>query len=205
MKDNNYLFEVTKPYHHIMSAYMIDVGLRDIETSEAKPFMDNDFRVMAFEPNPQQIKVIHHEYLLLPDPKPHFWLIPVALGKENKNVEFICSPNIGHSRIENDNFKRNKWKTRGEKKVKVEQYHIDTILQNYRGFYDADVIKIDTEGNDTIILETIFEADLRPMFIQIEDWNDRHIMEKQRKLFDENGYSLYDNSQNQNKIYKKIN
>lgn len=193
------LFEITKDYHNQMSAYVIDVGARDIETSNVRPFIEADYRCLLVEPNPQQVAIIEQEMEQL---KQHTWLAPVAIAEENSIIDFMVSPNIGHSRIPNENFDRNKWQTKGQKLIKVECWTFAKLLEEYPAWVDADVVSIDTEGYSTIVLKSMFKTELRPMFIMIEHWNDSLIMKEQAELMERENYIVFGKT-NQDFIWKK--
>jgi len=189
------LWELTKDY--ATGGTAIDIGVRDIATSNIKLFMDNGFKALLIEPNPRQVTVIEKEILDYPSS----FLFPVAIAKENGITKFISSPNAGHSRIPNQTFDRIKWQTQGQKEIRVECWTLEKTFEFYPEFINPFVIDIDCEGFDTEILRQLMKTNVRPMFIMIEDFSDPKIIKEQKELM--NGYVLFDRI-NHSAVWKRV-
>lgn len=178
---SNTLYKATKHEHLNIPAYVIDIGTRDVKTSNSYPFIMEDWRTLLVEPNPTQIPIIKNE---MEEIKGYTWLCDKAIYSFDGEIEFIDSENKGHSRIENENFKRLKgWSTKNVNKFKVKCITLNTMLEEHPAFNQADIVSIDVEGNDEVILKQIIEhKTFKPMFVFVEQMNDKKRKIKQFEI-----------------------
>lgn len=202
---SNTIFEAVKQYHNELSNYVIDIGTRDLKTSNVYPYAMQGYKTLVVEPNPKQIPIILKE---MKEVNKDIILSENAIFDHDGEVQFISvdQPNlIGHSRIPNNNFDRLKGcSTKNVTKNMVKCITLKTLLDQNPQFINSDIISIDVEGNDEIILKQIMDIkEFRPMFIFVETMFDKKRMETQNSIVQESYdvFGLFDN--NQNTLYKR--
>ena len=153
-----------------ISTHVMDIGTRDLATSNIYPFILRGSKALCVEANPLQVKVIEDEIDKLPE-HTAVTLIPKAISTYEGHTDFIQSTNIGHSRIPNTEFDRLKWQSKMNK-ISVECTTLNTILLNNPEFINSFFVSIDLEGLDEMVLNQIIESDFRPKFVLSEHMND---------------------------------
>lgn len=189
MITKNLAYEYIEDYLPLMSKYVIDIGALSIknQNSNTKPFIDVDCRTLLVEPNPSQIAILEEET----KDYPFVSVLPVAITNYNGIVEFYDSPTKGHSRIPNENFDRDKpTSPKKVRKLRVECWTMGKLFDHYPEYIDADFIDIDVEGNDEIVLESLFKTKCQPLFTLIEHQGNSDRIYRQEEMLIKKGYEF---------------
>ena len=138
----NFIFS-TKKYTSV--PIMFDVGAFDGHT--CIPFVLKNWKVFAFEPNPERYRFIEH--FMKKHPEKDFTLIKKAVNEENDNQLTFYLSNVSKGISSLTNFHKSHY----EASFKVETIRLDTFM-NDNNVNKIDFLKIDTEGHDYFVLQS---------------------------------------------------
>lgn len=163
---------------------IVDVGACNLLTDNMKYFSrDEDYEILLVEPDPRQYELIQSQ---LPHNIPFNTIhakihtANVAVSTKLEKIDFVISDIIGHSRIENDNFKKAKPFSTNQVKTQVWGDTLENVLSRYNMHFDLDFIKIDVEGMDEMVIKQAIK--LKPTYIMAEHQDDPDRIAEQTKL-----------------------
>jgi FkbM family methyltransferase len=159
---------------------IVDVGACNLLTDNMKYFSrDEDYEILLVEPDPRQYKVIEDQLCRQPfAAKIH--TSKLAISTKLDVIDFYISDIVGHSRIENDNFKKAKPFSTNQVKIQVYGDTLENVLSRSNMHFDLDFIKIDVEGMDEMVIKQAVK--LKPTYIMAEHQDDPDRIVEQTKL-----------------------
>jgi FkbM family methyltransferase len=159
---------------------IVDVGACNLLTDNMKYFsQDADYEILLVEPDPRQYELIQ-EQLARQTHAAKIHTAKVAVSTKLEKIDFYISGIVGHSRIENDNFKKAKPFSTNQVKMQVWGDTLENVLSRSNMHFDLDFIKIDVEGMDEMVIKQAVK--LKPTYIMAEHQDDPDRIIEQTKL-----------------------
>lgn len=175
------LFDIISSTHK--SGHIVDIGACNFLTDNMRYFHESGhYKILLIEPDPRQAQLISSQIKGTIGVE----LEAVAVWENDTEIEFTVSPIVGHSRIENENFKKAKPKSPKGEVIKVHANTYRSIINRHPEFRNAVFVKIDVEGNDEIVLNQVLPYE--PYYIMIEHQYDKSRIGYQRSKMRFLGY-----------------
>jgi len=161
------------------SCVIVDVGACNLLTDNMKYFSrDEDYKILLIEPDPRQQNLILSQ-LANNSFAAKIYLTDIAVSDSYGVMDFIVSETVGHSRFDNDNFRKAKPNSKDQYTTRVLTNPLAAILDEFY-IIDIDFLKIDVEGMDEMVIKQGLE--FSPKYIMAEHQYNEERIKKQTEL-----------------------